>query len=196
MPATNAKASKDDEQAAKVEAYLASWAQVQEQARGCDVLETTLEQLSVLDSRPSMIRDSATIPVSLWQPLRPTSMTPASVWQAESTLLDFEPEPEPEPIIGRDPEVARTERIDEQQSESRKRTPKEDADLAKDEQMLEITRCLAQLQEQNRLLMSHLATVTNLKSSFSDMASLAEPGTFNPFEGVKRFERNSTLIEF
>jgi hypothetical protein len=65
------------------------------------------------------------------------------------------------------------------------------------EQIMEITKALMQLQQQNAMMMQTLVAVTNMGSSYHDMKLLAEPGSRGSVvQGGKAFGRvKSTLIE-
>jgi hypothetical protein len=154
------------------------------------------EQVSKSNALKSMrALDSSTsqnLPPKLWQP-SPTSnvSAPPKLWQ-----------PTPLPSVSTDnPESKPTEsqNIDDSASKpDQQQTAIASAPRSQDtEQMMEITKALMQLQQQNAMMMQTLVAVTNMGSSYHDMKLLAEPGSRGSVvQGGKAFARvKSTLIE-
>jgi hypothetical protein len=129
----------------------------------------------VLDSPVPLMRHSG-----LWQPpaILNSNQKP-TLWQPIPLLPEPTPPP-PESKSEPESDLITNEKEAEHQGSSH----------AKDAQILEITKCLAELQEQNAIMMRTLVAVTNMGSSYQDMASLTQ-------KAEKRASlARSTLLEF
>ncbi|KAN0091903.1 hypothetical protein V8E51_017750 [Hyaloscypha variabilis] len=126
-----------------------------------------LESMRALDSSRSQ-----NLPPKLWQPSPPAKVSaPPTLWQ-----------PTPPPSVVRQQSKSKpseSQKMDEPASiTDQQQTAITFAPRSQDtEQIMEITKALMQLQQQNAMMMQTLVAVTNMGSSYHDMKLLAEPGS-------------------